>query len=74
MCAGVCSHMYHCFATLPSNQSKTKEKFHLIHEVTVVNFNLHDCELNCSRHFPNSAALNSVPECSFDELPTRREL
>ena len=74
MRGGVCSHIYHCFATLPSNQSKTKEKFHLIHEVTVVNCTLHDSELNCSRHFPNSAALNSVPECSFDELPTRLEL
>lgn len=73
-CAGVCSHIYHCFATLPSNQSKTKEKFHLVHEVTVVNCNLRDCELNCSRHFPDSDALNSILEYSFVELPTRWEL
>jgi len=66
--------MYHRFAPVLSTQSKTKEKVYLIHEVTVVNCTLHDSELNCSRHFLNSAALNSIPECSFDELPTRLEL
>ena len=60
--SGVCSHMYHYFATLPSGQSETKEKFHLIHEVTVVNCTSHDSELNCSRHFANSSALNCIPE------------